>query len=296
VHMTGMASRNGNADYNMKLSAKRINKVEAVFQGAAFIQSKGHVNVVERNPRGEAQAEDDGFQDGDRSGRYRAVLLRWEGLTGPPPAPGPSPSKFKKVVIKTQPGVWLIIGVDTFGVPIKFLSAGKIDVTLLNDKGEQWVISGAGVGAGLGAEFGVSTAKGILKFIQETAKGILLKLGDLPNMADKLKDALPELPSATAGGVFRGTNIVSNFTIDQITASKLMTVVSMAAGVGVVAGEGGVILFDRPPLPGETFSGPWGAYTSLGTAKLAAEIGGMIYRVTNVKMKGLLEKEVLDLS
>jgi hypothetical protein len=34
----------------------------------------------------------------------------------------------------------------------------------------------------------------------------------------------------------------------------------------------------------------------LGTAKLAAEIGGMIYGITGVQMTGILEKEVLDLS
>ena len=34
----------------------------------------------------------------------------------------------------------------------------------------------------------------------------------------------------------------------------------------------------------------------MGTLKLAAEIGGMVYRIIDVQMKGLLEKEVLDLS
>jgi hypothetical protein len=131
VRMVGMASRNGDANYNMGLSKRRIDKV------AGFILSKGRVNIIERNPRGEIPAAEDGFKDGDRSGRYRAVLLRWDGLSGPapvPPGPGPGPV-FKKKVIKTQPGVWLIIGVDTFGIPIKFLSAGRIVVTLLNDKG-----------------------------------------------------------------------------------------------------------------------------------------------------------------
>jgi hypothetical protein len=303
VHMIGMASRNGNADYNMKLSARRINKVEQIIQGAAFIQSKGHVNVVEKNPRGEAQAEEDGFRDGDRSGRYRAVLLRWEGLTGPAPAPGPSPNKFKKVLIKTQPGVWLITGVDTFGVSIDFVSAGKIAVTLLNDKGEQWVISGAGVGAGHGGsstpnsvELDKTKAKEILEIVKESAKGVLLKLGDLPNLADKLQDALKDMPptSATAGGVFRGTNIVSNFKIGEITASKMMRVVSVSQGVGVVAGEGGVILFSD--LFNSNLTAPWGAYTGLSTLKAGVEIGAMFYRITDVKMKGILEKEVLDLS
>src|SRR5262244_1712454 len=108
--MVGMASRNGDANYNLALSKRRVDKV------AGFILSKGRVNIVERNSRGEIPAAEDGLKDGDRSPRYRAVLLRWEGLVGPAPVPtGPTPGPvFKKKVIKTQPGGWLIIGVDTF--------------------------------------------------------------------------------------------------------------------------------------------------------------------------------------
>jgi hypothetical protein len=301
VRMVGMASRNGDASYNMALSKRRIDKVAGLIQGK--------VNIVEKNPRGEIPAAEDGFKDGDRSGRYRAVLLRWEGLSGPVPVPpGPQPGPvFKKKVIKTQPGVWLIIGVDTFGIPIKFLSAGRIVVTLLNDKGEQWAISGFGVGTGLGAEFGAGQAKGLIAELKKVAVALGLKLGDVPNMADKVKDLLPDLPSATSGGVFRKGNIVSNFTIQEIVAKKKMTVLSTGMGVGVAAGEGGVIIFDSPLGVDATFDAillggkitaglPWGLYTSLGTAKLAAEIGGMVYGITGVQMKGILEKEVLDLS
>jgi hypothetical protein len=294
VRMVGMASRNGDANYNMALSKRRIDKV------AGVILSKGRVNIIERNPRGEIPAAEDGVKDGDRSGRYRAVLLRWEGLSGPAPVPpGPEPGPvFKKKVIKTQPGVWLIIGVDTFGIPIKFLSAGRIVVTLLNDKGEQWAITGVGVGAGLGAEFGASEAKGIIAELKKLVVALGLKLGDVPNMADKVKEFLPDLPSATSGGVFRKGNIVSNFTISDIVANRAMTVISTGMGVGVVAGEGGLIIFDRPHFIANQVEGgvPWGLYTSLGTAKLAAEIGGMVYAITSVQMKGILEKEVLELS
>ena len=291
VRMIGMASRNGDPTYNKGLSGRRIRKVEGLFGGK--------VNIVERNPAGEVPAAEDGVKDGNRDGRWRAVLLRWEGVSLPLPIPpGPEPAKFKKVVIKTQPGVWLIIGVDTFGIPIKFFSAGRIVVTLLNDKGEQWAITGLGAGAGLGAEFGASQAKGIIAELKNLVKALGMKLGDIPNMADKVKDVLPDLPSATSGGVFRVGNIVSNFTIQDIVANKAMTVISTGLGVGVVAGEGGVIIFDRPRVIPKHVQGglPWGLYTSLGTAKLAAEIGGMVYAITNVQMKGILEKEVLDLS
>lgn len=301
VRMTGMTSRNGDANYNVGLSRRRIEKV------AGFILSRGKVNIVERDPRGEIPAAEDGFKDGDRSGRYRAVLLRWEGLSGPAPVPpGPEPGpNFRKKLIKTQPGVWLVIGVDTFGVPIRFLSAGRIVVTLLNDKGEQWAISGFGGGAGLGGDFGpknagelTSLASKILHELKGLGLGLGLKLGDVPNLSDGLKDVLPELPSATTGGVFRKGSIVSNFTIKDIVAKGAMTVISGGLGVGVVAGEQGLIVFDRPRIIPEQVKGglPWGVYTSLGTAKIAAEIGGMVYGITKVEMKGLLEKEVLDLS
>jgi hypothetical protein len=292
VRMMGMASRNGDPTHNMGLSKRRIDKV------ADVILSKGKVNIVERNPRGEIQAEEDGFADGDRSGRYRAVLLRWEGLSGPAPIPpGPGPA-FKKKVIKTQPGVWLIIGVDTFGLPIRFLSAGRIVVTLLNDKGEQWAITGFGVGAGLGGEFGNAQVKGMIAELKALAKALGMKLGDVPNIADKVKDFLPDVPSATTGGVFRKGNIVSNYTIKEIVANGAMTVISGGLGVGVVAGELGAILFDTPRVAIDMIPRglPWGVYSSLGTLKVAAEIGGSLYRITDVTMKGILEKEVLDLT
>jgi hypothetical protein len=134
--------------------------------------------------------------------------------------------------------------------------------------------------------------------LKKLALALGLKIGDVPNMADKVKEALPDLPSATSGGVFRVGNIVSNFTIQDIVANKAMTVISTGMGVGVVAGEGGVIIFDRPHVIANQVKGrvPWGLYTSLGTAELAAEIGGMVYFISNVQMKGILEKEVLDLS
>src|SRR5262245_34628095 len=69
LRMIGMASRNGSAAYNMGLSQRRINKVVAVING--------RVPVVEKNPRGEIPATEDGVKDGDRSGFYRAVLIKW---------------------------------------------------------------------------------------------------------------------------------------------------------------------------------------------------------------------------
>src|SRR5262245_39683050 len=45
IKMTGMASRNGDAGYNMGLSKRRIDKV------ANFILSKGTVNIVSRDPK-----------------------------------------------------------------------------------------------------------------------------------------------------------------------------------------------------------------------------------------------------
>lgn len=172
VRLTGMASRNGDATYNMSLSTRRIAKIEALLGG--------QVKIVERNSRGELEAEEDGYKDGNRSGRYRAVLLRWEGLSGPvpvPPGPSPGPPKFKKVVIKADPGVWLIIGVDAFGLPFPIVTAGKIVVTLLNDKGEQWAITGFGAGPSVGKELPVIKD---LKFITKFLVDLGLKLGDIP--------------------------------------------------------------------------------------------------------------------
>ena len=294
ISIIGMASRNGDAKYNEGLSQRRINKVEAI------ISAFGHVNIVTRKARGEDEAADDGYKDGDRSGRYRAVLLKWEGLTGPaptPPKPGPGPAKFKKVLVKTQPGVWLITGVDAFGLPFPVVTAGRVVVTLLNDKGEQWAITGFGAGPSVGVE--IPFVKD-LKFFTKFLVDLGLKLGDIPNLADKVKDTLPDLPSATSGGVFRVNNIVSNFTIQEITAKKFMTIASGAMSLGA-GGELGSILFDsiKTDANGPTaqiLAGvPWGLYSSLGTGKVGAEISGVVYRITGVAMKGLLEREVLDI-
>jgi hypothetical protein len=288
VRLIGMASRNGDATYNKGLSGRRIRKVEGLFGGK--------VNIVERNPGGEVPAAEDGVKDGNRDGRWRAVLLRWEGVSLPLPIPpGPQPAKFKKVVIKTQPGVWLIISVDTFGVPIKFLQAGRIAVTLLNDKGEQWVISGFGGGLGVGAEFGADAAKGVIRIIRDTLKNIGFKAADLPNLVGGLDDI--SIPSATIGGVFRGTNIVSNFTIHDIVRNGMMLVISGSLGIGIASGEEGLIVFGNAAVGRNAPTiFPWGVYSSLTTLKAGADIGGVLYSITDFKMKGILEKEVLDLS
>lgn len=295
VRVVGMTSRSGSEKSNMGLSQRRADKV------ANYIRNLGRVNIVDCKGTGEQDAVDDGVPDGNDGARYRAVFLRWEGLTRDVPfVAEPGPKGFTKRTIKTQPGIWLVIGMDTFGLPIKAgVSVGKITITLLNDKGEQWAISGVGVGAGIGAEFGAGQAKTLLAKAVDYLKGLSFKLGDVPNLADGLKEKLPEIPSATTGGIFRQDQIISNWTIDKIVARKNVIVISGGLGVGAVAGELGLLYFDLPLLSShdEPFGSdtPWGVYSALGALKLSAEIGAMVYGITGHKMIGVLEKEVLDL-
>lgn len=293
VTVLGMTSRVG-PEKAAGLSQRRADQV------TSFIRSNGQVNIVDSRGVGDQDAVADNLPDGKDEPRYRAVTLRWEGLNRDIKSfENLGPKSLVKRTIKTQPGIWLVTSVDTFGLPIK-ISPGKITITLLNDKGEQWAISGIGLGVGHGVEFGAKEAKGYIEEAVKFIKGIGFKLGDVPNLADGLKDLMTNLPttSATTGGIFRKDQIVSNWSIEKIVARKSMVVISGGMGVGVVSGELGLLYFDVPLLSShdEPFGAdtPWGLYSGIAAAKLAAEIGVMFYAITDHKMIGIMEKEVVD--
>ena len=77
----------------------------------------------------------------------------------------------------------------------------------------------------------------------------------------------------------------------------MMLVISGSLGIGIASGEQGLVVFGNAAV-GKTSPTifPWGVYSSVTTLKAGADIGGILYGITNVTMKGLLEKEVLDLS
>lgn len=72
----------------------------------------------------------------------------------------------------------MIIGVDNFAPSFMGVSAGRVALTLLNDKGEKYQINGVGAGGGLGLNiplgkwsktFGIDLTRGTKTIVHEMA-------------------------------------------------------------------------------------------------------------------------------
>lgn len=295
IDLIGYTSRAGATDTNISLSSARLNAVE---QNIKSLYPGIKVNM--RTPDGEGDARSFNTPEKDNAGYWRAVLVRWYGvpikIETPvyPPEVIPTPKARKYYAPK---GCWCIIGVDSFGLPVKAgISVGVVDVTLLNDKGEKYIISGAGAGGGLGVDVAPTEwAKGAGKAIGWAVNGLKeigLKAGDLQNVSSTVKSAGITGPSETAGGVFKRVSWAANLTIDEITSAGFFTVASGELQFVIAGAEMGMIFFSQPPIDpiatGVSYGilgKPWGFFTSagLGTLKGALGISATVYKTTSVK-------------
>ncbi|WP_174280017.1 OmpA family protein [Sphingomonas bacterium] len=301
VDIYGHTSRLGSDAANATLSQKRLDKVEAYIK----LKHSG-INVNIRGPKGEEDAASFNIEQKDNDGYWRAVLIRWFGVPLDIPTPDYPEEKPPFHLPPAPKGCWLITGVDTFGLPVHGpVSAGKIDLTLRNDQGEEWIIHayGGGVGAeirvdgkeaALGAEKVAVSAASTVKEVYAAAKEFgkehiidilrtaAMKFGDSQNVSDTIKAAKITGPSGTTGGVLLGTKWAANLTIGQIVAARSFTIGNAELQMIAGGGEIGLIVFgglaDGP-------SRPWGYYQSLGlgTLKLGGGVGGTLYRITSWK-------------
>lgn len=311
LDLIGHASRRESATA-ADLSRRRIAAVEALVRKH---HSEMKFNV--RQPRGDGDAKAAQAAEGDNDAYYRAVLLRWYGVSLPTQPPEPSaPKQAPKLV--APPGCWCIVGADSFGVPVKAgWSVGTITLSLLNDKGETWKVTGIGGGPGVGVDIGLNWAEGkaegvigaakkagvavekaaetvkgkVAEHVMATFKDLVLKAGDLQNVVDKIKKLQLTGPSETAGPVLKRFTWESNLTIDDITRLGFF-MVGMAEAQGLVLGtEIGLITFQPPgPQVGPLLvagSAPWGFYTSLGLGTLKAALGTSItaYKIKSTTME-----------
>lgn len=295
IDIYGHTSRLGSEGSNKILSEKRLAAVEQ------FIRSQHPaINVNIRGSHGESDAQGFSIEERNNDGYWRAVLIRWFGVPlkiETPPYPKEDPPKFKERKYYAPKGCWCIIGVDTFGIPIKAgVSGGTAAVTLLNDKGEKYVIKGIGAGAGVGIdvapiEWAEKSGK-IIKVLVNALKEVGLKAGDLQNVSDKVKSLNLTGPSETNGGVFKRISWEANLTIEEITKSGFFTIGSGEGQFVVGGAEIGFIFFGSPPVDplSSTFKyaalgEPWGYYASagLGTLKGALGVSATVYKTTSVQ-------------
>ncbi len=293
----GFASRKGDPVSNQRLSEDRCLAVKAELNMYA-----NQVNYNINKALGEASS---GGGETDNWGFYRRVEIYVFAAKPPlgfkpvPPPPKPKRPSNPFKGMKAPLGCWLIVGVDAFGLPIKAgISAGTVDVTLLNDKGEVYVISGAGVGVGLGVdiaptEWAKRSGKAVTVII-EALKEIGLKAGDLQNVFEDLKKLNLTGPSQTSGAIFKRTVWKANLTIEDITRSGYFTIVSGETQIAISGGEVGFIFFGDPPITPivdgyeYTLKGsPWGFFTGMGVGTLKGGIGitQTVYKTTKVEKK-----------
>ena len=290
VDLIGSASMVGNAAANLALSKQRIEAVEK------FIKSQyPTIRFNVRLPEGSQDARDFKTPAANNDGYWRAVLIRWYGvplkIETPVYPPEPPPEiKYRKMV--APKGCWCVIGVDTFGIPIKAgISGGKADLTLLNDKGEKWLLHGWGAGAGVGIDVGPKEVEEGAKILIKYLRDIGLKAGDIANVSKTVKDLNIIGPNETDGGVFKRLTWEANLTINDITASGFFTIINGGFHLLIAGGEIGFIFFGIPPqipIAGQIAAifAPWAYYGSAGLAtwKAAGEISGTIYKLTSKEM------------
>jgi hypothetical protein len=265
VDIWGFASKKGNEVSNLLLSEQRCHAVRS--EVAQYAQ---HVNFKINKPLGEEESEGG---EHDNWGKWRRVEIYV--FAGPPPPnfkPVPVKPRPKPGSIKAPAGCWCIIGVDAEGMPLKALvTGGFVKITLLNDKGEKYLISGTGGGTGFGP--GISPEN----------------FGPFgKKLMDELKARKLIGPGETTGPVLKRLTWAANLTIQEIVHSGWF-LISNAEAQGVVGGgEMGVIFFGSPisPPPAYVVSGePWGFYTStsLGTPKAAGSVSAIQYKITEWK-------------
>ncbi|MEJ7848389.1 MAG: hypothetical protein WKF92_09900 [Pyrinomonadaceae bacterium] len=233
-------------------------------------------------------------------GWSRAVLIRWYGVPvplKPPPIYSPQvaeASAIKFLTKKAPPGCWCIIGVDSFGIPIKAgISGGKVSVTLLNDKGERQVINGLGAGFGIGVDVNPiadaqKEASIVTKGINLIAKSVFemgIKPGDLQNVSDTIQDLKIVGPNETAGGIFRGRHWSANLTIQEIAGGHTFAIASGEGQFVIAGGEVGLINFGILGM-----GGIWGYYLGAGLSTFKAGLGASVnrYIITSVESKAPL--------
>jgi hypothetical protein len=268
VDLIGYASRVGSSSDNMKLSTNRIAAVES------FLRSKHpSLKFNLRLPKGEDASAADGDPESNNDGYWRAVLIRWYDVPLDIPTPVYPPDPGLKFKTYTAPkGCWLILGVNTFGIPIKAgATGGTAIVYLLNDKGELWKITGIGGGGGLGVDIAPATWGTIAKWVSSVVANFS-NLGNIPGV--------PNIggPSQTAGPVLRYLTWAANLSINDINGAHFVIASGEAHGV-VLGADVGLISFGSNPV----FGTPWGFYTGLGLGTLKAALGvsSMVYAITS---------------
>jgi hypothetical protein len=279
IQLAGNTSMLGDASKNMALSKRRVDTVEE------FIKMNC-ITPVKKNWQGSRDAAAFKVAPENNDGYYRAVLMTWSGVPHKietpryPPPEEAAPIKHKK--LHAPKGCWCVVGVDSFGIPLKpGFSVGTTEVTLLNDEGERWLLKGVGAGAGLGVD--VDAPKGLNWLLQ-----LLLKSGDAANASQTIKDLNIIGPNETSGGVFRRFTWKADLDIWDITRPGLFTIVNGGFHLLIGGGEIGFIFFGLPPeipLVGQlsALMNTWAFYgqAGLGTWKAAAEISETVYKLTD---------------
>lgn len=285
IDLHGHTSRLGSEKSNMTLGAQRIAAVEqyikSIYPG---------ITINLRNNQGESDAKSFNYEEKNNDGFWRAVIIRWFGIPIEIPTP-PYPEEKPFRGIEAPKGCWNIIGVDTFGVPIKAgVGGGSANVTILNDKGQKWMIKGAGLGIGADVKVDgpkiLQGLKGAKEIIYEMIKGVVLKAGDLQNINDSLKKINDERkitgPSETGGAIFKRGTWEANLTLQQIVGSQVFFIGTGELQGVAMGGEVGLIGFGTPLHGIDT---PWGYYLSLGLGTLKAAVGvsGTFYKTYRVE-------------
>lgn len=291
VDLWGFASKKGDQASNQILSENRCKSTK---NEVATYASQVNFNI--NKALGEVSSEGG---ENDNWGFWRRVEI-YVFAAAPPPGFKPIPviPKLKKANV-VLPGSWLIIGVDGFSASFMGVSAGRVVLTLLNDKGEKYQITGVGTGGGVGADIPLGEwSKNFGKGVESVIKALVdlgFKTGDLQNISDTIKKLNATGSSGTAGIILKRMDWKANMTFEEITASGFFAIASGDFQKIDVGGEIGFIFFGSPligyaagnpasmlQVVGEyTVSGkPWGVYTSGGvnTLKAGAGVTGMLYK------------------
>ncbi|HLK68141.1 MAG TPA: hypothetical protein VKU19_32130 [Bryobacteraceae bacterium] len=287
IDVIGSASTRGNAVHNMQLGQRRAEEVRNYIR----MQYPG-LNINRVYSEGATEPANTFRYDGSNNdGFWRAVLIRWYGLPDLPPTPyippPPDDPSLRILVRKAPPGCWCIVGVNTFGIPLKAgVAAGKVDITLLNDKGEKWVLHGYGGGLGAGPNIGPEIAEKGLKIVLKSLKEIGTHAGDLTNISDKLSKMNITGPSDTSGGVFRRFTWKADLTIKDITAAGFFTIASGETHIVAAGLDAGVVFFGNFDAL-DMFKTPWGFFVGLGlgTMKAALGVSAIVYKLTSYELQ-----------
>jgi len=279
IDLVANASMLGDGGRNMALSKRRVDTVEE------FIKMNC-ITPVSKDWQGSKGAASFRVEPANNEGYYRAVLMTWSGVPHkietpvyPPPEP---PVQYKHKKLRAPKGCWCVIGVDGFGIPIKAgFSGGTVDITLLNDQGEKWLMRGVGLGFGFGAD--IDAPKGLKWLLQ-----VLMKGGDAANVSKTIKDLNIIGPSETSGGVFRQFTWKAGLSIYDMTRAGVFSIMNGDVHFLLGGAEMGLIFFGFPPeipILGQVSAvmNPWAFYSQLGLAtwKAAAEIGDTAYKLTD---------------